>query len=262
MGKAYAPPFLTCAQYIDAVDPQPAPEGAGAPKVPADPDWVPGVPSLRDLWPSIVGGAVVPLGVYYLVRKHVHSDAQALIIAGVPSVLWIVVQLIRQRRVDPVAAVVLFGFAVGVITSTLLHGNAYVLKARDSVFTALFGIVCLVTIFTHKRPAIFYVGRFLSAGNDPDKIAAFNDLHDLPTGEHTFKVLTIVWGIGLLIEASTRLVLAKVLVTGVFLAVSPVISAICLGSMFAFTVRYSNRARRLGESLLEEGQSSPPVPPT
>jgi hypothetical protein len=228
--------------------------------VPTPATWEPGVPSLRTLLPSIVGGAVVPLAVYYLVRDHVHSDAQALIIAGLFPVAWITVQFIRQRRIDPVGAVVLFGFAVGVLTSTLLGGNAYVLKVRDSAFTVLFGLVCIITLFTHRRPAIFYVGRFLSAGNDPEKVAAYDQLHDLPTGERTFKVLTAVWGIGLMIEASTRLVLAAVLHTGIFLAVSPIISAVCLGGLFAFTVRYSNRARRLGAALLEEGQAYPSVP--
>jgi hypothetical protein len=198
--------------------------------------------------------------VYFLVRHHVHSDVQALIIAGAFPVAWILIEFIRDRRIDPIGAVVLFGFAVGVVTSTLLGGNAYVLKARDSAFTALFGIVCLVTIVTHKRPAIFYVGRFLSAGNDPDKVAAYDELHDLPGGQRTFRVLTFVWGIGLLSEASVRLVLAGFLHTGLFLTVSPIISAVCLGAMFAFTVRYSNRARRLGAALLEEGQSYPAVP--
>jgi hypothetical protein len=222
--------------------------------------WEPGVPSLRNLLPSILGGAVVPLAVYYLVRDHVHSDAQALIIAGLFPAAWIVVQFVRQRRIDPVGAVVLFGFAVGVLTSTLLGGNAYVLKARDSAFTALFGIVCLVSLCTRGRPAIFFVGRYLSAGNDPAKVAAYDELHTLPTGERAFRVLTAVWGVGLLIEAGSRLVLAATLHTGVFLAVSPAISAVCLGSMFAFTVRYSNRSRRRGEALLEEGQSYPSVP--
>jgi hypothetical protein len=232
------------------------------PATPAGPDWEPGVPSLRNLLPSIIGGAVVPLAVYLSVRKHVHSDAEALIIAGVFPVAWIIVQFVRQRRLDPIGAIVLFGFAIGVLTSTLLHGNAYVLKARDSAFTVLFGILCIISIFTHKRPAIFYVGRFLSAGNDPEKVAAYDQLHDLPTGQRTFRVLTLVWGIGLLMEASTRLVLAKYLHTSVFLVVSPIISAVCIGGMFTFTVRYTNRARRLGEALLEEGQSYPSVPPT
>ena len=263
MGKVYARPQKPFTQYIDDVDPLPAPDGAegqATPDTTHTPDWEPGVPSLRNLLPSIIGGAVIPLTVYFLVRHHVHTDVEALIIAGLFPATWIVVQFVRQRRIDPIGAIVLFGFAFGVITSTLLGGNAYVLKARDSVFTALFGIVCLVSIFSFKRPAIFYVGRFLSAGNDPERIAAYDQLHQLPTGERTFKVLTAVWGSGLLMEASARLVLAAFLSTGVFLAISPIISAVCIGGMFAFTVRYSNRARRLGEALLEEGQSYPTLP--
>jgi hypothetical protein len=244
-------------------------EGAGdaaespAPEAPPDtPDWEPGVPPLRDLLPSIIGGAVVPLAVYYLVRKHVHTDAQALIIAGVFPAAWIVIQFVRQRRVDPVGAVVLAGFAVGIATSTLLGGNAYVLKIRDSAFTVVFGLVCLVTLLTPGRPAIFYVGRYLSAGNDPDKVAAYDQLHDLPAGRHAFRVLTAVWGVGLIIEASSRLVLAAVLPTGIFLAASPTLSAVCLGSMFLFTVQYTKRTRRLALALEENGGGSPTIPLT
>jgi hypothetical protein len=133
-----------------------------------------------------------------------------------------------------------------------------VLKARDSVFTAILGISCLVSLFAAKRPVIFYIGRFLSAGTDPDRIEAYDQLHDLPGGEHTFRVLTVVWGIGLLIEASSRLILAAFLPTGVFLGVSPAISAVCIGAMFAFTVRYTNQARAAAAEAL--GQPEPPVP--
>jgi hypothetical protein len=246
------------------VDPPPTANGSGEELPPSGTadraDWEPGVPSIRNLLPSIIGGAVIPLTVYYLVRHHVHTDADALIIAGIFPATWVTVQFIRQRRIDPVGAVVLFGFVVGVLVSTLLGGNAYVLKARDSVFTALLGITCLVSVFAAKRPAIFYIGRLLSAGNDPERVAAYNQLHDLPGGEHTFRVLSLVWGIGLLVEASSRLILAAFLPTGVFLAVSPIISAVCIGTMFIFTVRYSNRARARGAALLAEGQTYPSVP--
>jgi hypothetical protein len=209
-------------------------------------EWTTGVPPIGDLWPSIVGGAVVPLAVYYLVRQHVGSDATALIIAGIFPAAWVIIQFIRKRVVDPIGAVVLLGFATGVTASMLLGGNAYVLKVKDSAFTALFGLGCLVSIFVAKRPAMFYVGRFLSTGNDPERVVAYNELHDLPHGERTFRILTGVWGAGLLLEASSRLILAAFVPTGIFLAISPVITAVCVGGMFAFTVRYAKRAQRLG----------------
>jgi hypothetical protein len=229
----------------------------GPPTTPARADgWQPGIPSIREHLPSIVWGAALPLAVYFLVRSHVHTDTQALIIAGGFSVAWIMFQFVRERRIDTVGMLVLFGFAVGVVSSTLLGGNAYVLKVRDAFFTAIFGVVCIVTIFTHERPALFYVGRYLSAGNDPEKKTAYDELIDLPTGRHTFRVLSVVWGIGLVAEAVTRMTLADLLPTGTFLAVSPFITASMLGSLFAFTVVFTKRSQLESAALLGAAATS------
>jgi hypothetical protein len=217
---------------------------------------------MREHLPSAVFGAAVPLAVYFLVRGHVHGDVQALIIAGAFSVAWVLFQAVRQRRVDLVGTIVLFGFAVGVLSSTLLGGNAYVLKIRDAAFTAAFGAFCIVTLFTQGRPALFYVGRYLSAGRDPVKSAAYDSLHDLPAGRHTFRVLSVVWGIGLIVEATGRMVIADILPTGTFLAVSPFITAGVLGSLFAFTVVYARRAQMaaLTSQVVVEGNEKPVAP--
>lgn len=217
---------------------------------PVDPSWRPGIPSLKDLLPSLVFGAAVPIAVYFSVRPHVSTDAVGLIVAGSVSVAWILFQFARNRHVDFVGAIVLTGFVVGVVSSTLLGGNAYMLKVRDAFFTALFGIACVVTVYTHERPALFYVGRYLSAGNDPTKVAAYNELHEVPTARHVFRVLSVVWGIGLVIEASGRMVLAEALHTGTYIAVSPFITAATIGSLFAFTLVYARRAELDAAALM------------
>jgi hypothetical protein len=173
----------------------------------------------------------------------VSTDTAALIVAGSLSVAWILLQFARQRRLDAVGGVVLLGFIVGVASSTLLGGNSYMLKVRDAFFTALFGVACIVTLFTHDRPALFYVGRYLSAGRDPDRLSAFDRIHDLPSGRHTIRVLSVVWGVGLVVEASLRLTLADVLTTAVFLAVSPFVTAAMFGSLFGVSVLYVKRMR-------------------
>ena len=93
-------------------EPGEATGGESAPFVfPHDPrdGWEPGAPSLRAMGPSAIFGAVVPLGVYYLVRRYVGGDAPALAIAGVPAALWVGIEWIRQKRIDPIGAIVLFG---------------------------------------------------------------------------------------------------------------------------------------------------------
>jgi hypothetical protein len=223
--------------------PVPAPVPASDPAPSSLTGWEPGIPSVREHLPSLVFGAALPIGVYFVVRSHVRTDTDGLIIAGCFSVGWIAIQFVRQRRIDVVGAIVLLGFVIGLVSSALLGGNAYVLKVRDAFFTALFGVACIVTIFTHDRPALFYVGRYLSAGTDPEKVSAFDKLHEVPIGRHTFRVLSVVWGIGLVVEASTRLALADVLSTGTFLAISPFITASVIGTLFAFTAFYSKRAQ-------------------
>jgi len=225
------------------------------------PGWQPGIPSLREHLPSLLFGAVLPIGAYFVVRGHVGSDAQALIVAGSFSVVWILLQFVRQHRIDIVGAAVLLGFAAGVVTSTLLGGNAYVLKVRDGFLTALFGVACIVTLYTHDRPALFYVGRYLSAGKDPAKLSAFDRLHDEPIGRRTFRVLSVVWGIGLVVEASTRLTLADVLPTSTFIAVSPFITATVIGSLFAFTALYVKRAQMEAATFLGHRVGEQPTRP-
>jgi hypothetical protein len=224
-------------------------------------DWEPGAPSLRAMAPSTIFGALIPLAVYYIVRKHVGGDAPALMIAGAIPAAWVVVEWIRKRTLDAIGSITLFGFIAGIIASLALGGNAFVLKVRDSAFTAVFGLVCLATLRMHK-PLMFHLGKALSAGDDADKRSAYDELFELPTARRTFVIITMVWGFGLLAEAAARILLAVVLPTGTFLAVSPVLAAVCFTAMFVFTVRYSKVARRRGEALLADTGLNYPVVPS
>ena len=164
---------------------------------------------------------------------------------------------------------VLLGFAIGVVSSVVTGGNAYLLKVRDAFFTALLGVTCVVTLFTHDRPMLFYVSRYMTAGRDPAKIAAYDRLHEVPVGRRTFRVLSVVWGIGLVVEATARLTLADLLTTGTFLAASPFVTSTVLGSLFVFSVLYVRRVKGETAALLRPGaagaasdsEGSPPAHP-
>jgi hypothetical protein len=221
--------------------------------------WEPGPPSPRAFAPSVIGGAIVPLTVYYVVRHHVSSDQRALIIAGVFPAVWIVFQWVRTRRLDPIGAIVLFGFIVGVGVSELMGGSAFVLKVRDSAFTVTFGVVCLLSLLA-RRPMMFHIGKAMSAGDDRRRQAAYDELWEIGEAQRVFRIITIVWAFGLIVEASARILLAAVLPTGPFLAVSPVIAFVSFGALGVFTGVYSARARSRSEAeLAEQGVVYPSV---
>jgi hypothetical protein len=215
--------------------------------------WEPGPPSMRAMAPSTIGGALIPLGVYYLVRHHVGSDAAALALAGVPAAAWVAVEWVRRRTVDPIGAIMLFGFVAGLIASYALGGNAIVLKVRDSVFTGFLGLACLVSLRLGRRPAMFFVGRALSAGDDPIRQNIYNDLWALPPARAVFQTITILWGAVLLCESGLRVLLAVLLPTGPFLAASPALAGVLLGGTGAFTMWFSRWARTRSEALIARG---------
>ena len=222
--------------------------------------WEPGAPSLRAMAPGAVGGAVVPLAVYYAVRSHVGGDTPALMVAGVPAATWVALQWVRTKRIDPIGCIVLFGFVAGILASVALGGSAFVLKVRDSAFTALFGLLCLGSL-AMARPMMFFIGRALSAGDDPAKLAAYEELWAMPTAPRAFRVITAAWGVGLVVEAALRVLLAEVLPTGPFLAMSHALGAAVIGGLFGFTVWWSKRARRIGETEFAElGIAYPSIP--
>jgi len=197
---------------------------------------------------------VLPVVGYALLRPHVPSDATALAAVMVFPVAEILVERRRHGGFEPIGIISLVGIAVGLVGAVALHGNATLLKLRESMLTGLFGVVCLASVFA-RRPAMFYLGRAFATGGDPRKVAEFDTIWDLPGTARRFRLVTLVWGVGLLGETSARTVLALTIPTERFLEIAPVLGWLTIGAL----IWYSTRAIRAGEAAL--GVSAPAAAP-
>jgi hypothetical protein len=178
------------------------------------------------------------------------SEIMRLLVAGTFPAAHSVVGLVRRRSLDIVGIIVLAGIAVS-IGATFLSGDPKPLLIRESFVTGALGLLALSSFFW-ERPLIFYIGRQMSAGQDPALIARFDALWQRPHGRRTFRVLTMVWAIGWLAEFGLRIVMVETLTTAAVLAVSPfVFNAINLGlfgGMFAYVRRVRRRAMQAGSA--------------
>jgi len=199
------------------------------------------VPSWRRLAPQLVTAGVLPVIGYSLLRPHVGNDATALAAVMVFPLGDILFQRWRRGVIEPIGIIALFGIGLGLVSAVLLHGNAMLLKVRESVFTGVFGLVCLGSLL-RPRPVMFYLGRMFATGNDPEKNAEFEGVWELPDSPRRFRFVTAVWGVALVAEAVLRTVLAVVLSTQRFLEVVPVVGWAVLGGLLFFTTRYSRAA--------------------
>lgn len=203
---------------------------------------------LKSLGFSLLINAALPLLIYWALTSYAHvSDLYALIASGVPSILDSIIGVIRNKRIDFLAGIVLAGIAISLLI-ILLGGNAKVLLIRESFFTAAFGLAFLVSL-AFPRPIMFYFGRHFATGNNPKNIEWFDSLWQYEGFRTTMRVMTIVWGIGLVLEAAIRTYLVFTLSIAQFLVVSPFVIYGIVGILVLWTFRYSRQGRQRSEAL-------------
>lgn len=208
------------------------------------------VPTARFLIPRLFIAGVLPAIGYTLLRPHVGADWKALAIVLVFPLGLIVSERVRQGFFDPVGVIAMIGILVGLTGALVFHGNATLLKMRDSLLTGVFGVVCIVSLAA-RRPIMFALGRAFATAGDPTKVDDFNAIWDAPGAARRFRMVTAVWGFGLLTEAVVRLTLALTISTQHFVEISPVVNFSTLGALLWFTTRFIRAGER--EALAAAG---------
>ena len=157
---------------------------------------------------------------------------------------------LRHGRLEPVGIIALIGITLGLIGAVAFHGDPTLLKVRESMITGVFGVICLVSLLA-PRPTMFYMGRAFSTGGQPQQVAEFNELWALPAVPRRFRMVTAVWGVGLVAEAVLRTVLALSIPTQDFLVISQIVNSTVLGGLLWFSVASTRSGERRVTALLE-----------
>ena len=141
---------------------------------------------------TVVFDIAGPLVAYSLLRSAGQSSVSALVLSGAFPALGIAVGVARHRRVDAIGILVLAGIAVGTVLG-LVSGNARLVLVEGSVPTAVFGLLCLGSLWS-RRPLIFrFALEFMGA--DTPRGRDFDGLWRYPGFRHAFRLFTVVWGV-------------------------------------------------------------------
>jgi hypothetical protein len=202
-----------------------------------------------------------PLALYSWLRSQGWSTVTSLVVSGVLPAAGVIIGVVRKRRIDVVGAVVLLGIAIGTVLG-LASGSARLVLLEGSVPTAIFGAVCLGSIWT-SRPLMYrFALEFI--GEDTPKGRDFADKWRYPEFRHAFIVTTTVWGVAYLLEAAARFVIVEATSAGTAFGISRVMPYVIAGVLAAWNVAYGRQARRKGERLSAEAaarsEAPPPVP--
>ena len=194
-----------------------------------------------------------PLAAYSLLRSAGQSAVSALVLSGALPAVGVVAGLVRHRRVDAIGVLVLAGIAVGTILG-LISGNPRVVLVEGSVPTAVFGLLCLGSLWA-RRPLIYRLAiEFIGA--DTPKGRDFASLWQYYGFRHAFRLYTVVWGVAYLAEAAARIIIVETTSTGTALTVSKVMPYVVAAAIIAWMIAHGRHARREGERLAAEAQAA------
>ncbi|MFR9768060.1 VC0807 family protein [Nocardia sp. SC052] len=199
-----------------------------------------GRPDLRKLFAPVARDILVPIAAYFVLHALGCSDFMALLAGALASAATVLVEVARNRRIDLFAGMVLGGFVIGLIGS-LLSGDARTLMVQQSVVTAGIGVTILIGLFFGK-PLTYYAARRVMATGDLAVIEHTYRTNGLARRTHVR--LSALWGVGLVVEAATRIVLVYRLSVPTMAWLSTVLMTATLTVLVVVTVRMVERMRK------------------
>nr|WP_320144946.1 VC0807 family protein [uncultured Cohaesibacter sp.] len=184
---------------------------------------------------DILISAGLPYLTYLILSSYGVPTVTALAVGSVFPIASIVVAFVRSRRIQAIGILTLSATMASVITS-LYFNSAYLALAKGSLITGCVGLVFGLSLLA-PRPLIFY----LESSDAEGRARAETLWQTAPQFRKVMRLITVVWCIGLLGEASQRLVLIPLLPVDVFLPVSEVMWIACFGLLMAWSYRYGHR---------------------
>jgi hypothetical protein len=186
-----------------------------------------------------IGG---PLATYALLRSVVGlSTVLSLVLSGVLPAFGVAITGIQFRKLDIFGVMVLAGIVMGSVLGLTTH-NPRLYLAEGSVPSVVFAAACLVSLRT-KEPLIYRIAlEFL--GPDTKRGREITSAWPSPVFRRAFRIITLAWGIGYLIEAALRLVVAETTSTGIALIFSKTAPYVFAGVLAAWTLVYGEGKRK------------------
>ncbi|ATL66190.1 VC0807 family protein [Nocardia terpenica] len=155
---------------------------------------------------------LVPLVLYYVLRGVGYSEITSLIATSIPPIISYIIQAVVLKKKDGFAVLILVFLIISILLA-LTTKDARALLTRDAWMTSFGGIYFLASVRWAKRPTAFSIARPLLEGRygKPGMMNWDTIWENYPAFRRIWTTITVIWGVGLLVDAAIRIVLAYTL---------------------------------------------------
>jgi len=203
--------------------------------------------------------AILPFAIYTATNRQL-GDVGALIAASVPPIAWSIAQFVRSRTLDALSLLIVAGIALSLL-ALWGGGGAKFLQLRENLVTGVIGLAFLGSVAV-GRPLIYYLARAgMRRQGQTGQLAEFEGRRDDVFFTRTMRVMTLVWGLGLVLQTAIAVALVFTLPIPTYLAVQPMVGYGFVGLLVGWTMLYGRRQRARGRArgAAVEAQASRPA---
>jgi hypothetical protein len=181
--------------------------------------------------PTVLLNVVAPFAAYQVLTAHGVSEVNALSVASVFPLAAVITAAVHSRRLEWIGVLSVASIALGLASALILH-DPHVLLVKDSLITGALGLAFLGSLLA-RRPLTFVFARQFAPGTARELDQRWSSS---PGFRAWMRRMTVVWGFGMLGEATVRVILAFLIAPGTLLAISPLLAAAFFGPLVAWTV--------------------------
>jgi hypothetical protein len=195
--------------------------------------------SFRAVGLNLVVNALCPYLLYRFLEPRFAADSVLpLLYAMIFPVAGFLFGIVRKRTLDAIALIVLFGLAFHLAVTAVSPdiGTALVLRSLQGGLVGLFFLASAAL----GRPVVLYIARQFALAGAPERRPRFEAAVAADRGR-TFAIVTIVWGVGLVLMSAVHVALALRLAHDLFVLVSPILGVVTDLLLLAWTMRYTMR---------------------
>lgn len=158
----------------------------------------------------LVFDIAAPIVVFYVLRSQGVSYGLALLAGAVLPAAGSLVSLISQRRADPVAMLMVVSM-LSALTGSLIAGSPRFLLAKDGLMTGVWGGWFVFSARGRRPAALLFAQPLMEnlswfAGRSWEVLWATE-----PRFRRIWRVSTVMWGLGLLLDAAIRVMISYTL---------------------------------------------------
>lgn len=196
------------------------------------------------------------IAIFQIARSYGASEVAAYLWSGLAPIIGAIVMFFRTEAINGASIAILLFALLSAAVAIFGSHEPKILLYKDSFATGLIGLIFLGSLL-FPRPLCYVFGQRFATGGTPEGIAWWHELWDkYPAFRRTQRVITVLWGVIFVVEATIRVIVVNVASFDTAYTVGQILPLAATALAMFLTFWIAGRSRKKGEARQAAAQEA------